>query len=81
MVFLINFPVLTPLNRMGWLKENIDIVETGLTMLHKTNLLLSYWSYAFNTAVYLLNRILPFVLNFVSPWQKLYLKKPSLHAL
>ena len=50
-------------------------------MLHKTNLPLSYWSYAFSTNVYLLNRIPSSVLNFVSPWQRLYLRKLFYHAL
>ena len=50
-------------------------------MLHKTNLPLFYWSYAFSTAIYLLNRIPSSALNFVSPWQKTYLRKPSRHAL
>ena len=49
-------------------------------MFHKTNLPLSYWSYAFSIVVYLLNRIPSSILNFVSPWQKLYLKKPPLQV-
>ena len=62
-------------------RKHRHIVETGLAMLHKTKLHLSYWSYTFNTAVYLLNRIPSSALNFVSPLQKLYLRKPSRHAL
>ena len=62
-------------------RKHRQIVETGLAMLHKTNLPLSYQSYAFSIVVYLLNRISSSVLNFVSPWQKLYLKKPSFQAL
>ena len=49
-------------------------------MFHKTNLPLSYWSYAFSIVVYLLNQIPSSILNFVSPWQKLYLKKPPLQV-
>lgn len=50
-------------------------------MLHQSNLPLSYWSYAFSKAVYLLNRIPSSILNFVSPWKKLYGHRPPLHAL
>ena len=49
-------------------RKHRQIVETGLAMLYKTNLPLSYWSYAFSTVFYLFNRIPSFVLNFVSPW-------------
>ena len=34
-------------------RKHRQIVETSLAMLHKTNLPLSYWSYAFSTTVYL----------------------------
>ena len=50
-------------------------------MLHHSNLSLSYWSYAFSTAIYLINRVPSSVLNFISPWEKLYDQKPPLHAL
>ena len=50
-------------------------------MLHKSNLPLSYWSYAFSTAIYLINRVPSSVWNFISLWQNLYIQKPSLHAL
>ena len=50
-------------------------------MLHQSQLPLSFWSYAFNTAISLINRIPSFILNFVSPWGKLFHKKPPLQAL
>ena len=56
-------------------------MESGLSMLHHSNLPFSYRSNAFSTAVYLLNRIPSFVLNFISPWEKLYGHKPPFHAL
>ena len=56
-------------------------VETGLALLYQSHLPLNFWSYAFTTAIYLINR-LPFsVLGFHSPWEKLYSKTPSVHAL
>ena len=62
-------------------RKHKQIVASGLSMLHHSNLPFSYWSNAFSTAVYLLNRIPSFVLNFISPWEKLYGHKPPLHAL
>lgn len=50
-------------------------------MLHHSNLPLSYWSYAFSTTVYLINRIPSSILNFISSWEKLYDHKPSFTAL
>ena len=81
MVFLINFPVPTPFNRIGWLKENIDKLLRLVWLCFIRLIFLSYWSNAFSITVYLINRIPTFVLDFVSPWQKLYLKNPSLQAL
>ena len=62
-------------------RKHRQIVESGLSILHHSNLSLSYWSYAFCTTVYLLNRGPSSVLNFISPWEKLYDHKPPLHAL
>ena len=50
-------------------------------MLHQSQLPLSFWSYAFNTAICLINRIPSSVLNFASPWERLFHKKPPLQAL
>ena len=50
-------------------------------MLYHSNLSLSYCLYAFSTAIYLINRVPSSVLNFISPWEKLYDHKPPLHAL
>lgn len=38
-------------------RRNRHITETGLALLHQASLPLSYWSYAFQTAVYLINRM------------------------
>ena len=35
--------------------RNLHIVETGLTLLHQASIPLTFWPYAFATAVYLLN--------------------------
>ena len=62
-------------------RKHRQIVESALSMLHHSNLSPSYWSYAFSIAVYLINRLPTSVLQFVSPWEKLYCHTPSLHAL
>lgn len=38
-------------------RRHCHIVETGITLLHLAKLLLSFWSYAFQTVVYLINRL------------------------
>ena len=62
-------------------RKHRHIVETGLSLLYKSNLPYNYWSYAFSIAVYLINRLPSSVLNFKSPWQSLYSKPPPLHSL
>lgn len=48
------------------------IVETGLSFLHKASLPLSFWPHAFQTAVYLINRLpTPFLHN-KSPFENLF---------
>ena len=49
-------------------RKHMHIVEIGLSLLYKSNLPYNYWSYAFSTTVYLMNRLLSFILNFKSPW-------------
>ena len=62
-------------------RKHRHIVETGLTLLYQSHLPHNYWSYAFSTATYLINRMPSSVLGFHSPWEKVYSKPPSLHAL
>ena len=50
-------------------------------MLHQSNLPSSYWCYAFNTAIYLINRLPSSVLAFKSPWELLFHSVPSLNSL
>ena len=71
----------TPQQNGVFERKHRHIVETGLSLLYKSNLPYNYWSYAFSTVVYLINRLPSFVLNFKSPWQSLYSRHPPLHAL
>ena len=62
-------------------RKHRHIVETGLTLLYQSHLPLNYWSYAFSATTYLINRMPSSVLGFTSPWERVYSKPPSLHAL
>ena len=62
-------------------RKHKHIVETGLTLLYQSHLPLNYWSYAFSATTYLINRMPSSVLGFTSPWERVYSKPPSLHAL
>lgn len=57
------------------------VVETGLALLYQPHLPYNYWSYTFSAATYLISRLPSSVLDFHSPWEKLYSKYPLVHAL
>ena len=48
------------------------IVETGLSLLHYAKLPLHYWSHAFQTVIYLINRLLTTILNHKIPYEALF---------
>ena len=62
-------------------RKHRHIVETGLSLLHQASMPPSFWSVAFQTAVYLINRMLTPVLQYQSPFEKLFHKLPNLHKL
>ncbi|CAL2238106.1 unnamed protein product [Prunus armeniaca] len=62
-------------------RRHRHVVETGLTLLHQASLPLSYWSYAFQTAVYLINRMPTPILKNVSPYQQLFHQQPNYSRL
>ena len=62
-------------------RKHRHIVEIGLSLLYRFDLPYNYWSYAFSTAMFLINRLPSFVLNFKSPLEVLYSKPPPLKAL
>ena len=74
LAFSTNLPALILLSKMVIQRES-----TGLV--YQSHLPLNYWSYAFSAATYLINRMPSSVLGFHSPWEKVYSKPPSLHAL
>ncbi|KAG7570487.1 Integrase catalytic core [Arabidopsis thaliana x Arabidopsis arenosa] len=62
-------------------RKHRHIVETGLTLLSTASVPKEYWSYAFSTAVYLINRMPTPVLSMESPFQKLFGTTPNYEKL
>lgn len=53
-------------------RRHRHIVETGLSLLTHASMSLSYWTYAFATTVYLINRMPTPTLHLSSPCEKLF---------
>lgn len=62
-------------------RKHRHIVETGLTLLAHAHMPLSYWIDAFNTALYLINRLPTRVLQFQIPYEKLFLRSLDYQSL
>ena len=58
-------------------RKHRHIVETGLSLLTHASIPKSYWTYAFATAVYLINRMPTSVLSGESPYSKLFKQQPN----
>lgn len=57
------------------------IVETGLSLMSRASMPLTYWSYAFSIAVYLINRLPTPTLQLISPYHKLFRAPPNYSKL
>jgi transposase InsO family protein len=57
-------------------RRHRHIIETGLMLLHQAHLPMSYWTHAFQTAIYLIN-----VLNNKSPFESIFGRQPNYHKL
>jgi histone deacetylase 1/2 len=62
-------------------RKHRHIVELGLTLLSQASLPLSFWDYAFLTAVYLINRLPSAPLNFKIPYTILFHQDPDYQFL
>jgi len=58
-------------------RRHKHIVETGLTLLGQCHAPFKYWSYAFESSVYLINRMPTRVLNYKSPFECLLKSSPD----
>lgn len=58
-------------------RKHQHIVEMGLTLLHEASLPTTYWTYAFPTAFYLINRLPSPILQQQSLYTKLFRKEPN----
>ncbi|KAH0780739.1 hypothetical protein KY290_000337 [Solanum tuberosum] len=62
-------------------RRHRHIVETGITLLHVSKLPLSFWSFAFQTAVYLINRMPTPLLHNESPHFRIFGSAPNYQKL
>ena len=62
-------------------RKHRHVVETGLSMLTHASMPKKYWSYAFSTAAYLINRQPTPVLQMDSPFHKLFGTQPNYNKL
>ena len=62
-------------------RKHKHLIETSITLLSQAFIPSSYWSYAIQTAISLINLLPTSVLKFHSPWFKLYSTKPDLSQL
>jgi histone deacetylase 1/2 len=62
-------------------RKHRHIVDTGLTLLAHAHMSSNYWVDAFQTALYLINRLPTRVLQYLSPYEKLFHKSPSYDTL
>ena len=58
-------------------RKHRHIVDISLTLISHSSLPLTYWSYAFATAVHLINRIPSSHRAFISPWEALFHSSPD----
>uniref|UniRef100_A0A2N9I9W7 Integrase catalytic domain-containing protein n=1 Tax=Fagus sylvatica TaxID=28930 RepID=A0A2N9I9W7_FAGSY len=58
-------------------RRHRHLVETGLTLLHHSKLPLKYWSFAFEAACYLINRMPTPLLHGKTPFESLTLRPPN----
>ena len=62
-------------------RRHRHIVETGLALMSHASMPKGYWSYAFVTAVYLINRMPTQNLEFQTPFEKLHGHSPNFQKL
>jgi len=74
-------PPYTPQHNGTAERRHRHIIETGLTLLHQSGLPLKFWSHAFQTATYLINRLPTPILNNCSPFKAIFGDVPNYSKL
>lgn len=74
-------PPYTPEHNATAERRHHHIIETSIILLHNANLPLKFWSYAFTTAAYLINRLTTRILENQSPYFWLYGKQSNYFKL
>lgn len=80
-IFHLTSPPQTPEHNGLSERKHRHVVETGLTLISTSSIAKEYWSYAFSTAVYLINRLPTPVISLQSPFQKLFGTPPNYDRL
>lgn len=62
-------------------RKHRHVVELGLSTMSLASVPFKYWTYAFHTAVYLINRLPTVIHSYKSPFELLYNKLPSYSLL
>uniref|UniRef100_A0A2N9G5P5 Integrase catalytic domain-containing protein n=1 Tax=Fagus sylvatica TaxID=28930 RepID=A0A2N9G5P5_FAGSY len=57
-------------------RKHRHIVDMGLTLMSQASLPLTFWPYAFSTAVFLINHLPSSHRGFISPWESLFGSSP-----
>jgi hypothetical protein len=58
-------------------RKHRHIVDMSLTLMSQSSLPFCYWSYAFSTAIFLINRLPSLHRGSSSPWETLFAKSPN----
>lgn len=70
-------PPHTPQHNSMSERRHLHIVETGLTLLTHAFIPLTYWTYAFLTAEYLINRMPSLTINFSNLYEQIFHRQPN----
>lgn len=62
-------------------RKHCHIVETSITLLYDSNLPNTFWTYAFQTTVYLINHIVSTNLGNKSPYELMFKQTPNYNKL
>ena len=62
-------------------RKHRHLIETTITLLSKASIPSTFWPYAVQTAIFLVNLLPTSILHFHSPWSLLFHSKPDISQL